>query len=273
MKTVLQVSTAVVLSVVAALIAAGCSSSDAGRTRQTSAGCGCTAGAIVASGGNPDRTRILCQPQSQTVKMDEIAKFSVTAERQGHKKHGQSTITYQWYFNNTNDEQTGWQAVVHDGKKPELKVTANLESAGRYRVEVDGRVMSEIVDLAVYTESMTKAPIITLYGLPIASSGNSSPATCPGSYAGYYTYKKTVAQGWGWKPTTGASPHKAKNGGNRPDSETRVEYVRYDGNKNCDTGNVTVPDASPQQAHRFTIYFTGSVPTTNYPIVLEHFDP
>lgn len=109
----------------------------------------------------------------------------------------------------------------------------------------------------------------TVYANPVASPGSSG--SCPGSYAGYVVYMKTLSQGWGWKPATNTTFHSACDGSGRMD--TKVTYNGKGGDSGCAQTDVTVPNPPASKVYRFTIYFPNNVPTTNYPIILNGFDP
>jgi|GEM_PF-2581915 hypothetical protein len=110
---------------------------------------------------------------------------------------------------------------------------------------------------------------ITVFAAPVVSGG--SQGTCPGSYAGYVNYIKTVQQGWGWTPETNSISFTATDGSGR--TNTKVEYVGKKGDSSCNQTTVTIPNPPYSAAYRFTIYFTNNVPTTNYPIILNGFNP
>ncbi len=110
---------------------------------------------------------------------------------------------------------------------------------------------------------------IVVSGAPKASNG--TQGTCPGTYAGYVIYTKTVSQGWGWAPISGASPLTVSDGSGRTD--TKVVYNGMYGDSGCGQTTVTIPYPPYSPAYRFAIYFPNSVPTTNYPIVLTGFNP
>jgi hypothetical protein len=113
---------------------------------------------------------------------------------------------------------------------------------------------------------LTASSQFQVYGTPVVSAG--SKGTCPGSYAGYVNYTKTVAQGWGWTPST--SPHTASDSTR---SNTKIEYVGKFGDHGCAQTSVTVPDPTASPSYRFTIYFPNNVPTGSYPITLSGFNP
>ena len=105
---------------------------------------------------------------------------------------------------------------------------------------------------------------------PVSQSGGSS-GSCPGTYAGYVTYKKSLTQGWGYAPTAGTTVHTAED---VTRTDTKVEYLGKLGDGDCDQTIVTVPDPTASPKYRFTIYFPNNVPTTNaYPIFLTGFNP
>jgi hypothetical protein len=108
--------------------------------------------------------------------------------------------------------------------------------------------------------------LFTISVKPTVSVG--SIPGCPGSYAGFAKYTKSV--GWGWAPSTNTSVHTATDN-NR--SDTKVFYTGLSGDTNCALTTVTVPDPHPSTVYRFTVYFPNNVPTTNYPLTLSGFDP
>ena len=96
--------------------------------------------------------------------------------------------------------------------------------------------------------------------------------TCPGTYAGYVSYTKTVAQGWGWTPSTNTTTYFAAfDGSGRTD--TIVTYQGKNSDGGCNQTVVAIPNPPISSSYRFTIYFPSNVPTTNYPIVLTGFNP
>jgi len=110
---------------------------------------------------------------------------------------------------------------------------------------------------------------IVVFGLPKASNG--MQGTCPGSFVGYVNYTKTIAQGWGWIPSTNTTTtFTASDGSGRTD--TKIGYMGKYGDTGCDQTTVTVPNPPFSPSYRFTIYFPNNVPTTNYPIVLTGFN-
>jgi hypothetical protein len=110
---------------------------------------------------------------------------------------------------------------------------------------------------------------IVVSGGPKASNGTINP--CPGSYAGYVNYTKTISQGWGWTLISGATVLTASDGGGRTD--TRIMYMGEYGDTGCGQTTVTIPYPAYSPVYRFTMFFPNNVPTTNYPIVLTGFNP
>jgi hypothetical protein len=99
--------------------------------------------------------------------------------------------------------------------------------------------------------------------------GGGSQGSCPGAYAGYVNYTKTVSQGWGWAPDSG-TVHTARD---NTRSNTKVTYYGRNGDKGCNQTAVTVPNPPPSTKYRFAIYFPNNVPTGAYPITLTGFNP
>ena len=117
----------------------------------------------------------------------------------------------------------------------------------------------------VMTASMPGGGPITVFGTPYPGGG--SKGGCPGPYAGYVAFTKTISQGWGWSPS--GTVHTASDGTGRTD--TKVEYVGAYGDYGCNQTSVSVnPVYSP--VYRFTIYFPSNVPTNAYPITLTGFN-
>lgn len=196
--------------------------------------------------------------------------------------------TYQWYCNNVAmNGQTNSSVTVPN-------VTTN--SVGYYSAYVInqmGGVPTRQANLAVYTTSgstsssststtsrlamssmtmsstLTGGGDVTVYAYPVSSGGGSG--TCPGQYAGYVSFTKTAAQGWGWAPSSGTNVHTATDNNQ---SNTKIQYMGEYGDMGCAQTTVSVPNPmSP--VYRFTIYFptNSTVPTNSYPITLSGFDP
>lgn len=109
---------------------------------------------------------------------------------------------------------------------------------------------------------------ITVFGLP--TTGGGTQGTCPGTYAGYVIYTKSLPA-WGWVPLTNTTTFTASDGGGRTD--TKITYAGKNGDAACNQTTVTIPNPPPSAKYRFAIYFPNNVPTTNYPIILTGFGP
>jgi hypothetical protein len=109
----------------------------------------------------------------------------------------------------------------------------------------------------------------TIFATPVAIVGSQN--TCPGSYAGYASYTKTIANGWGWAPTTGVTNHTATDN-NR--SDTKIVITGKSGDSKCGQTTATITGNPPvSTVYRFTVYFPNNVPSTNYPLALDGFNP
>jgi hypothetical protein len=180
---------------------------------------------------------------------------------------------YQWTRN----------GVALEGQTNSTLVLENVgtNDVGYYSADVikgSEVVPTRSASLNVYTTSTSSSMMlagdtgggtITVYGAPVVSSGSSGG--CPGPYAGYVNFTKTVSQGWGWAPTTN-TVHTATDG-NRTD--TKIVYGGKNGDPGCNQTSVTIPDPAPSTKYRFTIYFPvgSAVPTNSYSITLSGFDP
>lgn len=228
---------------------------------------------IVVAGfatGSSQVPTIIDQPEDQMVGVGSTAKITVRA------KNGE---IYQWFrngkaipgknnaslsFGNIEIKDAGnYSCLVSKGMRQAVTRVAALlvyvkPQAGNSAAEADGSL-----------RKLSSGDPITFYASPIVSSGSSG--SCPGNYAGYVIFTKTVSQGWGWAPTSGITSHTAADGGGR--SDTILEYVGKYGDEGCNQSAVGVPDPTYSPKYRFAIYFPSDVPTTNYPIVLTGFNP
>jgi hypothetical protein len=201
---------------------------------------------------------ITAQPTDQGTWVGTSATFAVQATN--------GDISYKWRRNGKPiDGQTNSVLELDN---------VGVTDVGQYSCDVakDGgdAVPTRSASLSVMAASdLPGGGPITVFGAPVVSNGGITN-TCPGPYAGYVNFTKTVAQGWGWVPSTNTTIHTATDW-NR--SDTKVLY----GGKYSDTGcaqtSVTVPDPTPSPKYRFTIYFPNNVPTNAYPITLDGFDP
>ena len=185
------------------------------------------------------------------------ATFTVTAV---------NTDGYQWWRNgNPINGQTNNSLTI---------TNAGINDVGYYScnlfkdIEV---VPTRAASLMIYTSSIdpqTGVDPIVVFGFPL--SGGGSQNSCPGPYAGYINYTKTIAQGWGWAPSTNTTVFTASDT-NR--TNTKIEYGGEYGDNACNQTTVTVPNPPMSPVYRFTIFFTNNVPTNAYAITLDGFNP
>lgn len=122
--------------------------------------------------------------------------------------------------------------------------------------------------VTVYAMSGGGSGGFTVWATPVANGGSSG--SCPGAYAGYVNYTKTISQGWGWVPCTNTTVHTATDT-NRTD--TKVYYMGKYGDTGCAETTVTVPDPTASPKYRFTVFFPNNVPTNAYALTLDGFNP
>jgi hypothetical protein len=200
---------------------------------------------------------ITAQPVDQAVTVGSNAVLSVQAI---------NADSYQWQSN----------GVAIDGQTNSTLTLQNVGvNAGSYSCNVS-QSGGDPVPTRTASLNVVIAPADVVSGVPIVVSGgpkvsNGVQGTCPGKYAGYVIYTKTIAQGWGWAPTTGATIFTAADGGGRTD--TTITYVGISYDSGCNQTSVTIPNPPISTVYRFAIYFPNNVPTTNYPIVLTGFNP
>ncbi len=183
---------------------------------------------------------------------------------------------YQWQSNGVDIAgQTNSTLILQNvGVNNAGSYSCNVSQTGGDPVPT--RAASVVVETAA---SATGAGVMAngvLGGGPIVVSGgpkasNGTQGTCPGSFVGYVIYSKTISQGWGWTPISGATTLTASDGGGRTD--TFITYMGKYGDTGCGQTTVTIPYPPPSPAYRFTVFFPSSVPTTNYPIILTGFNP
>jgi hypothetical protein len=200
---------------------------------------------------------ITSQPVDQAVPAGSDAVLSVQAV---------NADSYQWQSNGVAIEgQTNSTLTIEN---------VGVDSVGSYSCNVSQNggeaVPTRAASLNVVTPCMTGGGPITVYGLPKAGGG--TQGTCPGRYAGYINFTKTIAQGWGWTPSTNTTTvFTAADGSGRTD--TKIVYLGIYCDNGCNQTSVTIPNPPYSPKYRFTIYFPNNVPTTNYPIVLTGFNP
>jgi hypothetical protein len=220
---------------------------------------GDTAVSLNTSAVQPDFPRIILQPEDQLAYFGSNAIFTVTAA---------NTDGCQWLRNgNPLDGQTNAFLLI---------TNCSVNDVGYYSCilfkDIE-TVPTRSASLMVYTNStdpQTGVDPVVIYGAPIYSSGGSG--SCPGPYAGYVNYTKTVSNGWGWAPdTTNGNTSFIASDTNRRD--TKIQYFGKYGDSGCDQSGVAVPSPSMSPVYRFTIYFTNNVPTNAYAITLDGFKP
>jgi hypothetical protein len=195
---------------------------------------------------------ITAQPVDQAVAVGSNAVLSVQAV---------NADSYQWLSN----------GVAIEGQTNSTLTLENVgvDNAGLYscNVALNGgdAVPTRAASLNVVVPNLGQ-PIV-VFGAPMAGGGTQNP--CPGSYAGYINYTKTISQGWGWAPA--GTVHTAADGGGR--TNTKIVYVGLSYDSGCHQTSVTIPHPPISAKYRFSIYFPNNVPTTNYPIVLTGFNP
>ena len=220
--------------------------------------CSVAAQDLVAPAGDaslqPEFPMITRQPVDQAILVGSTATFTAQAVN--------GAVACQWLRN----------GVPMGGQTNSTLVLENIamEDVGYYSCDISNGeepVPTRAALLNVFT-ALT-GDQITVFGAPVFSSG--SQGSCPGAYAGYVLYTKTIAQGWGWVPTSGTTVHTAADGTVRTD--TKIVYNGKNGDWGCNQTIVTVPDPTYSPKYRFAIYFPSNVPTNSYPITLTGFDP
>jgi len=156
------------------------------------------------------------------------------------------------------------QVINGDQAVPTRAASLQAVTAGNNAASVDTTADGNVV---IASDIPGGGPI-TVFGTPYPGSGKKG--NCPGPYTGYVYYSKSISQGWGWAPITGATVLTATDT-NRTD--TKVEYYGAYGDGGCAQTSVTIPYPPYSPVYRFTIYFTNNVPTNAYPITLTGFNP
>ena len=208
----------------------------------------------------PEFPRILFQPEDQLVPIGSIAMFIVVATN--------GPLAFQWFRNGTAiSGQTNDTLVIQN---------ARVGDVGYYSCYVRKSwesVPTRTASLMVFTSSVdpdTGVDPVVVFALPV--SGGGSQGSCPGPFAGYVNYTKTLQQGWGWAPdTTNGNTVFTAVDTNRMD--TKIQYVGAYGDNGCNQTSVTVPSPAYSPVYRFSIYFTNNVPTNAYAITLNGFKP
>jgi len=200
--------------------------------------------------------QITAQPTDQGSFEGGTATFSVQAT------NGAGKIRYQWLRNGD---------VMEDQTNATLTLdNVTVDDTAMYSCDVaqeDGEaVPTRSASLNVLTSG--GGGQIIVYGTPLAKGG--TRGTCPGTYAGYVNYGKTVAEGWGWVPTAGTTIHLASDSIR---TDTKVTYTGRYLDYGCAQTIVAVPDPALSPTYRFSIFFPNNVPTSPYPITLTGFNP
>jgi len=199
---------------------------------------------------------ITAQPVDQAVPAGSNAVLTVQAV---------NADSYQWQSNGVALEgQTNSTLTIEKvGVSAAASYSCNVSQSG------GDVVPTRAASLSVAAASSPGGGQIIVYGSPKASGG--TQGTCPGKYAGYISFTKTAAQGWGWAIASGTTIFKASDGGGRTD--TKIAYSGINCDSGCNQTSVTIPNPPYSPVYRFTIFFPNNVPTTNYPIVLTGFNP
>jgi hypothetical protein len=230
---------------------------------------------------------ILQQPVDQCVPMGAPATFAVDAT---------NVDSYQWYCNGivldaeTNSSMTipsvstanvgYYSASVIKGAEAVPTRSANLNAyivgGSTPPITSASTPSSKTMSASTSTTSMSMSTDmgsggpITVFGLPVVSSGGSG--SCPGKYSGYVNFTKSAANGWGWAPSTNTTIHTSTDT-NRFD--TKVQALGDYGDNFCNLTTATVQSPPMSPVYRFTIYFptNTTMPTNAYPITLSGFNP
>jgi hypothetical protein len=199
--------------------------------------------------------QVTAQPVDQAVPVGSNVVISVQAT---------NADGYQWLRNGIPmDGQTNSSITIQN---------AGTNDVGLYSCNVSqssgGAVPTRAATLIVMKASnLLGGGPITVFGTPLLGGG--SQGSCPGPYAGFVTYTKTISQGWGWSPT--GTTHTVADGSGRTD--TKIQYLGLYGDNGCNQTTVTIPNPTYSPVYIFAIYFTNNVPTNPYPITLTGFNP
>jgi hypothetical protein len=226
--------------------------------------------------------QITAQPTDQTVLVGANVVLSVQANNadgyqwlcNGVPQDGQTNSTLMIQSAGVNDVglyscvvSLGTEAVPTRAASVSVETTANATAVSATAASA---LTARATSSGAIAASMPGGGPITVFGTPFPGSG--SQGSCPGPYAGCVAYTKTISQGWGWAPISGATILKAADGSGRTD--TKIQYCGAYGDNGCAQTTVTIPYPPFSPVYRFGIYFANNVPTTNaYPIVLTGFNP
>jgi hypothetical protein len=169
----------------------------------------------------------------------------------------------------------GDQAVPTRAASVEVETTANTTTANTSATSITAAKATTASTLTAKATTASMSPAclpgggpIIVFGTPLLGGGKQG--SCPGPYTGCVGYTKTISQGWGWAPITGATVLTAADGSGR--TNTKVQYCGAYGDNGCGQTTVTIPYPPFSPVYEFGIYFTNNVPTNAYPIVLTGFN-
>ena len=210
------------------------------------------AGASVRAQLSDDLAVARVQPLAQMLELGSGMTLSVADST------GQS---FQWMHNGA--------PILNQTNSTLTILNAQPGDAGFYSCTIVGALdIQTTVTTSLQVFRFTPDSQVVVYAAPVWSSG--TLGTCPGAYKGYVTYIKTAQQGWGWAPSSSTTVYTATDNNS---SNTTVMYLGDYGDSGCAQTSVTIPYPAFSDVYRFTIFFTNSVPTTNYPITLSGFNP
>lgn len=217
--------------------------------------------------------QVIAQPVDQVIPLGSNAVLSVQAVYADNYQWQSNGIAIEGQTNSTLViEKVGIQAAgSYSCTVSQTGGDAVPTRAASLSVAVTGSsAVATTTSSSLAAASSTVGGPITVFGMPKVSSG--TQGDCPGHYAGYISYTRTISQGWGWAPSTNSTTvFTAVDGSGRTD--TVVVYLGKNGDNDCNQTMVTIPNPPFSSKYRFSIYFPSNVPTTNYPIVLTGFDP
>jgi hypothetical protein len=207
---------------------------------------------------------ILGQPQGQTVITNTDATLSVYAL--AGPPFANSGLTYQWQFNGIQIEMTNldynWSNIPGATSNSITISSVQLTNVGYYRVLVSAPGSSTVTSDAAALQAIT-AGSFDVYGTPIAGSDGHY---CSGSFAGYIPYTNF----WAVASTNLAITAKDA----VPTAGSQVGYLGWWGDPGCgSSGSVSKsppfvpPFGSPK--YQFTLYFSGSIPSSPRPYPLQ----
>ena len=185
-------------------------------------------GIILTARGDDDPDQagfplIISQPTDQGIPVGSNATFTVQATN--------GDLAYQWLRNGV--------AIDSETNSSLTLLAVGTDDAALYSCGVSSgpqTIPTRSASLSVITPADNGGQVI-IYSYP--ARGGGSHGSCPGSYVGYANYTKTVAQGWGWAPSTNTTIHTASDT-NRAD--TKIVYTGKLGDCACGAARVTIPN-------------------------------